>query len=68
MYNRIVFTIFMEDLAKASVLLVWNKYVITVCVLFQADILHAYHVLRNHGFPPENIVTMMYDDIADNAE
>ena len=34
--------------------------------LFQADILHAYHVLRNHGFPKQNIITMMYDDIANN--
>uniref|UniRef100_A0A0R3RXM5 legumain n=1 Tax=Elaeophora elaphi TaxID=1147741 RepID=A0A0R3RXM5_9BILA len=32
----------------------------------QADICHAYHVVRNHGIPKENIITMMYDDIADN--
>ncbi|XP_059160545.1 legumain-like [Physella acuta] len=30
----------------------------------QADVCHAYHVLRNHGFPEENIIVMMYDDIA----
>jgi len=34
----------------------------------QADICHAYHVLKNHGVPEENIVTMMYDDIANNEE
>ncbi|KAL8612624.1 hypothetical protein ACOMHN_044565 [Nucella lapillus] len=32
----------------------------------QADICHAYHILRKHGVPEENIVTMMYDDIAYN--
>lgn len=31
----------------------------------QADICHAYHVLSNHGIPDEQIVVMMYDDIAD---
>ncbi|XP_059178979.1 legumain-like [Physella acuta] len=30
----------------------------------QADICHAFHVLRNHGIPEENIIVMMYDDIA----
>jgi len=34
----------------------------------QADICHAYHVVRNHGVPAENIVTMMYDDIANSPE
>ncbi|KAI1701628.1 peptidase c13 family domain-containing protein [Ditylenchus destructor] len=34
----------------------------------QADIAHGYHVLRNHGIPEENIVTMMYDDIANNQQ
>ncbi|WKY09191.1 hypothetical protein Q1695_001952 [Nippostrongylus brasiliensis] len=30
----------------------------------QADVAHAYHVLLQHGVPAENIVTMMYDDVA----
>lgn len=30
----------------------------------QADVCHAYHVLRNHGIPDNHIVVMMYDDIA----
>ncbi|KAK7104379.1 hypothetical protein V1264_019109 [Littorina saxatilis] len=34
----------------------------------QADICHAYHVLRSHGVAQENIVTMMYDDIAYSEE
>jgi len=34
----------------------------------QADVCHAYHVLRNHGFAKENIIVMMYDDIAHNEE
>ncbi|XP_064464816.1 legumain-like [Ornithodoros turicata] len=32
----------------------------------QADVCHAYHVLHNHGIPDEQIVVMMYDDIAYN--
>jgi len=34
----------------------------------QADICHAYHIVRGHGIPQENIVTMMADDIAFNKE
>ncbi|CAD5234022.1 unnamed protein product [Bursaphelenchus xylophilus] len=34
----------------------------------QADICHAYHILRNHGIPEDHIITMMYDDIAHNEE
>uniref|UniRef100_T1L4T4 legumain n=1 Tax=Tetranychus urticae TaxID=32264 RepID=T1L4T4_TETUR len=30
----------------------------------QANICHAYHVLINHGVLPENIVLMIYDDVA----
>ena len=39
------------------------------CVYFytQADICHAYQVLRRHGFPSNRIITMMFDDIADNT-
>jgi len=32
----------------------------------QADVLHAYHLLIQHGFNKNNIVTMMFDDIAYN--
>eukprot|EP00045_Choanoeca_perplexa_P001240 m.18509 g.18509 ORF g.18509 m.18509 type:complete len:425 (-) comp10822_c0_seq1:27-1301(-) len=34
----------------------------------QADVCHAYHVLIEHGFQPEHIIVMMYDDIANNKE
>uniref|UniRef100_A0A1J3FS65 legumain n=1 Tax=Noccaea caerulescens TaxID=107243 RepID=A0A1J3FS65_NOCCA len=34
----------------------------------QADICHAYQLLRNGGVKEENIVVFMYDDIADNVE
>jgi legumain len=34
----------------------------------QADIAHAYHILIANGVSPDNIITMMYDDIADNVE
>ncbi|RCN27068.1 hypothetical protein ANCCAN_27199 [Ancylostoma caninum] len=30
----------------------------------QADVAHAYHLLIEKGVPAENIVTMMYDDVA----
>ncbi|VVC37946.1 Peptidase C13, legumain [Cinara cedri] len=32
----------------------------------QADICHAYQICVRNGFPPENIITMMVDDIAFN--
>lgn len=34
----------------------------------QADICHAYQVLKNGGLKDENIVVFMYDDIANNEE
>uniref|UniRef100_T1JY50 legumain n=1 Tax=Tetranychus urticae TaxID=32264 RepID=T1JY50_TETUR len=34
----------------------------------QADVCHAYQVLRNHGVPIENIILMIYDDIANNSK
>ncbi|THD19739.1 Legumain [Fasciola hepatica] len=40
----------------------WSNY------RHQADVCHAYHVLRENGIPPENIITMIYDDIAKNTE
>lgn len=32
----------------------------------QADVCHAYQMFREHGFPESNIISMMYDDIAQN--
>ncbi|CAI5451865.1 unnamed protein product [Caenorhabditis angaria] len=32
----------------------------------QADVAHSYQTLRNHGIPAENIITLMYDDVANN--
>uniref|UniRef100_A0A646QJ75 legumain n=1 Tax=Hemiscolopendra marginata TaxID=943146 RepID=A0A646QJ75_9MYRI len=34
----------------------------------QADICHAYQILHKHGIPDEQIVVMMYDDIAQSEE
>jgi legumain len=34
----------------------------------QADACHAYHVVRRHGIPAENVVLMMYDDVAGHKE
>uniref|UniRef100_A0A7I5EC98 Legumain n=1 Tax=Haemonchus contortus TaxID=6289 RepID=A0A7I5EC98_HAECO len=34
----------------------------------QADVAHAYHVLLDHGVAANNIIVMMYDDIATNEE
>ena len=34
----------------------------------QADVCHAYQVLHHHGVPDDNIVVMMYDDIADSED
>merc|ERR1712127_517265 len=34
----------------------------------QADVCHAYQVLIKNGVPAENIITMMYDDIANSTE
>jgi len=33
----------------------------------QADICHAYQILRKNGIPDERIIVMMYDDIAHNS-
>jgi legumain len=54
-----------EDKPKLWALLVagsneWYNY------RHQADVCHAYQVLHAHGIPDENIVVMMYDDIANN--
>jgi len=34
----------------------------------QADICHAYQIIHAHGIPDENIIVMMYDDIANNDQ
>ncbi|KER19234.1 hypothetical protein T265_11927 [Opisthorchis viverrini] len=34
----------------------------------QANVYHAYHVVRENGVPPENIITFAYDDIANNPK
>ncbi len=34
----------------------------------QSDVCHAYQILHKNGIPDSNIVVMMYDDIANNAE
>jgi legumain len=34
----------------------------------QADVCHAYQIVHANGIPDEQIVVMMYNDIADNAE
>ncbi|XP_077322867.1 legumain-like isoform X3 [Lithobates pipiens] len=54
-----------EDGGKHWVVLVagssgWYNY------RHQADVCHAYQIIKNNGIPDEQIVVMMYDDIADN--
>nr|XP_002130826.1 legumain-like isoform X1 [Ciona intestinalis] len=34
----------------------------------QADVCHAYQVVHSHGIPDEQIIVMMYDDIANNEQ
>ena len=38
----------------------------TLPLFLKADVCHAYQVLRRHGVPADNIIVMMYDDIANN--
>ncbi|CAH1393172.1 unnamed protein product [Nezara viridula] len=40
----------------------WDNY------RHQADFCHAYHSLIRKGVPQENIITLMYDEIAQNPE
>ncbi|CAG2115003.1 unnamed protein product [Medioppia subpectinata] len=35
---------------------------------FQASVYHAYHLLKNHGIPEENIIVMHPDDLAYNKQ
>ncbi|XP_029453691.1 legumain [Rhinatrema bivittatum] len=56
-----------EDGGKHWVLLVagsngWYNY------RHQADVCHAYQIVHRNGIPDEQIVVMMYDDIAENEE
>ncbi|XP_077124121.1 legumain [Ranitomeya variabilis] len=56
-----------EDDGKHWVVLVagsngWYNY------RHQADLCHAYQIVKKNGIPDEQIVVMMYDDIADNEE
>ncbi|PIO76226.1 peptidase C13 family protein [Teladorsagia circumcincta] len=37
-----------------------------IITMLQADVCHAYHTLVNHGVKRENIIVMMYDDIANH--
>ena len=32
----------------------------------QSDVFHAYHILKDHGIPEENIILFAYDDIANS--
>lgn len=34
--------------------------------VFQADACHAYQIVHRNGIPDEQIVVMMYDDLAEN--
>ncbi|KAM4014581.1 legumain [Anomaloglossus baeobatrachus] len=56
-----------EDGGKHWVVLVagsngWYNY------RHQADLCHAYQIVKKNGIPDEQIVVMMYDDIANNEE
>ncbi|KAG9481810.1 hypothetical protein GDO78_010828 [Eleutherodactylus coqui] len=56
-----------EDGGKHWVILVagsngWYNY------RHQADLCHAYQIVKKNGVPDEQIVVMMYDDIANNEE
>lgn len=33
----------------------------------QADVCHAYQVLKSHGVPDDHIIVMMYDDVANDS-
>lgn len=44
------------------------RILIIYTFLIQADVCHAYQILKNGGLKDENIVVFMYDDIANNEE
>ncbi|KER18696.1 hypothetical protein T265_15884, partial [Opisthorchis viverrini] len=39
-----------------------------ICVLIQADVFHAYQLVRKNNVPAKNIITFAYDDIASNPK
>lgn len=56
-----------------SFVLLWDfLQLLMICAIcafsFQADVCHAYQLLKKGGLKDENIVVFMYDDIADNEE
>ena len=60
-----IFPLFLiQYLAQLGLLI----YSLSHFVSFQADACHAYHIMNKHGIPDEQIVMMMYDDIANNRE
>ncbi|KAL5096113.1 hypothetical protein RYX36_000440 [Vicia faba] len=53
----------------------WNKWTLLIAsskdfvdYRHQADVCHAYHVLKDGGLRDENIIVMMYADIASNEK
>ncbi|KAL5096114.1 hypothetical protein RYX36_000441 [Vicia faba] len=53
----------------------WNKWALLIAsskdfvdYRHQADVCHAYHVLKDDGLRDESIIVMMYADIASNEE
>lgn len=44
------------------------KFRANPCRSMQADICHAYQILKKGGLKDENIIVFMYDDIAYNSE
>lgn len=66
LFSIVVSTLWAEEMPKNWAVLVagsngWYNY------RHQADVCHAYQLLKANGIPEENIITMMYDDIAYNA-
>lgn len=60
-------------LAATATQVVADKYAVLVAgssgfdnYRHQADIAHAYNILTAGGVPPDNIITFMFDDIADS--
>ena len=43
----------------------WSAIMLTI---FQANVLHVYRILRENDFPMEQVITMLYDDIAFNKK
>ena len=39
-----------------------------MCVLLQASVCYGYQLFKQHGIPDENIIVMMFDDIAYNKK